>query len=113
MAITGVITGDSTSIPKRSILTFGKGPSLQDQGISSYLANPYLTLKDFEGTTIGTNDSWVNMNAPGDELTDADLAPTSSAEAGMWPILDAGTYTAILRGANGGTGVGLIEMYEY
>ncbi len=102
--------GGNTTIPKRSILTFGKGPSL---GISGDLANPYLTLRNSAGATIGTNDSWGNLAAPLDELTDAELAPTSAVESALWPILNSGTYTTTLSGVSGGTGIGLIEMYEY
>ena len=89
---------------------FGKGPSL---GISGYLANPFLTLKDSAGMTISSNDSWANMAAPTDELTEAELDPSSSVESGLWPILIPGPYTTILNGVSGGTGIGLIEMYEY
>ncbi len=89
---------------------FGKGPSL---GITGYLANPFLTLKNLAGTTISTNDSWANMAAPTDELIEAGWNPSSSVEGGLWPILASGTYTTTLNGVSGGTGIGLIEMYEY
>ena len=115
VAIAGSIVGDptqgsNTTIPKRSILMFGKGPSL---GISGSLANPYLTLKDSAGATIAANDSWANVAAPVDELVETQLDPNSSVESALWPILNSGTYTTTLTGVSGGTGIGLIEMYEY
>ena len=114
-AIAGVIVGDptqggNTTIPKRSILMFGKGPSL---GISGYLANPFLTLKNSAGTTMASNDSWGNLAKPLDELVEQNLDPSFSVEAALWPILASGAYTTILTGVSSGTGIGLVEMYEY
>ncbi len=77
------------------------------------LANPFLSRYNAAGMLVATNDSWKGMAAPVDELDEAQLGPTSPLESGMWPILNSGAYTAALRGANGGTGVGLIEMYGY
>lgn len=127
VAIAGVIVGDPTpsgtptptpspAPPKRSLLMFGKGPSL---GISGSLANPFLTLKNSAGTTISTNDSWSNVAAPTDELIQAGLDPspalcgTLPCESALWPILNSGTYTTTLTGVSGGTGIGLVEIYEY
>lgn len=131
-AIAGTILGDpsqstNTTIPKRSLLMFGKGPSLPSS-IPGRLANPLLTLKDSAGTQMSANDSWANATAsvvkaanslwtnvaaPVDELTEAELGPTSPLESALWPILKSGTYTVTLSGVSGGTGVGLLEMYEY
>ncbi len=131
-AIAGTILGDpsqstNTTIPKRSILMFGKGPSLPSS-ILGRLANPFLTLKNSAGTQMSANDSWANATAsvvkaatslwtnvpaPVDELTEANLGPTSALESALWPILKSGTYTATLSGVSGGTGVALLEMYEY
>lgn len=131
-AIAGTILGDptqatNTAIPKRSILMFGKGPSLPST-IAGRLANPFLVLKNSAGTQMSSNDSWqsatasvvkaanttwTNVAAPIDELTEAGLAPTAALETALWPILKSGTYTAALSGVSGGTGVGLLEMYEY
>ncbi|HEY3602727.1 MAG TPA: S8 family serine peptidase, partial [Chthoniobacterales bacterium] len=110
VAIAGVNLGNPAPVNKRSLLMFGKGPSL---GIAGYLANPFLTLKNSAGTTISTNDSWGNLAKPLDELIEENLDPTSSVESALWPILASGTYTAILNGVSNGTGIGLIEMYEH
>jgi thermitase len=121
VAIAGAIVGDpaqggDTTIPRRSILMFGKGPSL---GISGSLANPFLTLKNSVGGIISTNDSWTNVAAPTDELTEAGLNPSSvlcgtlPCESALWPILTSGVYTVTMNGVSNGTGVGLVELYEY
>ena len=129
-AIAGMIFGDTaqstnTTIPKRSALMFGKGPSLP---LTGKLANPLLTLYNSIGTLMSSNDSWSsatasvvkaadsswsNKAAAVDEITEAGLSPTSSLESALWPILKSGIYTAELSGVSSGTGVGLIEIYEY
>ncbi len=132
--IAGTILGDpsqsnNTALPKRSVLMFGKGPSLPS-GISGRLANPYLTLKNSTGTVMSSDDSWsaatasvvnaastswTNVAAPVDEIVEPSngIAPGSTLESALWPILKSDTYTATLSGVSGGTGVGLAEMYEY
>ncbi len=116
-AIAGVVAGDPAqntdpTIPKRSILILGKGPSLPST-IVGRLANPTLSLYNSFGTLMSTNDNWGGLNAPLDELTEAGLSPTNSLESALWPIFKPSLHTAILSGVNGGTGVGLIELYEY
>ena len=116
-AIAGVIVGDpdpaqggDPTIPKRSVLMFGKGPSLP---LAGKLADPFLSRYNAGGTLVATNDSWRDVAAPVDELDEAQLGPTSLLESALWPILNSGTHTVRLRGANGGSGVGLVELYEY
>jgi subtilisin family serine protease len=118
IAIGGASLGTSDqfndpSVPKRSILFRGIGPSLANYGVQGVLANPYLQVFNSAGTLLQTNDSWANMPAPTDELIEANKAPANPAEAGLWPILSAGAYTAQLSGVGGGTGIGLLELYEY
>ena len=40
------------------------------------------------------------------------LAPTDDLESAIVATLEPGLYTAIVRGVNGGTGVGLVETYD-
>ena len=40
------------------------------------------------------------------------LAPASPLESAILAVLSPGAYTAVLRGANNGTGVGLVEVYK-
>ena len=46
------------------------------------------------------------------EITATQLAPPAAAEAAFLATLRPGAYTAIQTGAGGGTGVGLIEVYD-
>ena len=40
------------------------------------------------------------------------LAPSNDAESAIVATLNPGAYTAILRGQNNGTGIGLVEVYD-
>ncbi len=60
------------------------------------------------------DDTWSNKAAAVDEITEAGLLdPNFSAESALWPLLKSGIYTTHLSGVSSGTGVGLIEVYEY
>ena len=43
---------------------------------------------------------------------DTGIAPTDDLESAILATLDPGLYTAIVQGKNGGTGVGLVEVYD-
>jgi predicted outer membrane repeat protein len=101
-----IITG---STPKQ-VAVRGIGPSLAGLGIPNALADPVLELHGSSGVII-TNDNW--MDAPNhQQLMDLGLAPSDSLESAILVTLDPGQYTAILRGNNNGTGIGLVEVYD-
>jgi hypothetical protein len=105
--ISGFIVGDvgSSTVVVRAI-----GPSLAPLGVSGVLSDPTLTIYDSTGTAIATNDNWQdNVNAI--DVQRNGLAPPNPSESALVLRLPAGSYTAIVRGANGGTGVGLAEVY--
>jgi hypothetical protein len=74
------------------------------------LANPQVDLHDANGAVLASNDDWkttqmVTIQASG-------ISPTDDLEAAIIITLPAGAYTAIVSGKNGGTGVGLVEVYN-
>jgi hypothetical protein len=94
--------------PKRVIVR-AIGPSLP---VADKLADPILELHDGNGTLLQSNDNW--MDAPNrQEIIDSTLAPTNDLESAILMTLPANNsaYTAIVRGANNATGVGLVEAY--
>lgn len=101
-----IITGAE---PKKIIIR-GIGPSLANFGLSGVLADPMLELHN-SSQVIGTNDDW-QTNANKQEIIDRNVAPSNSKEAAILTTLNPGTYTAILRGANNGTGIGTVEVYD-
>ena len=97
------------------MLIRGLGASLVSSGIANALADPVLELYDNAGVLLATNDNWQD-NANQQEIIDSGLAPTAESESVILlhvPSDDVGIpYTAVLRDANGTTGVGLVEVYD-
>jgi hypothetical protein len=105
--IGGFIIGGST--PK-TVVVRARGPSLASSGISNFLANPVLQLVFGNGTVI-TNDDWGSApNAAA--ISASGFAPSDPHESAILATLDPGPYTAIVSGAAGGTGVGIVEIFE-
>jgi hypothetical protein len=82
------------------------------------IANPRLELHDTTGT-IGANDDWQTTQLGGvitsdqtNDIQDSSLAPHDPAESALIATLSPGSYTAIVQGADGGTGVGIVEVYD-
>jgi hypothetical protein len=88
------------------------GPSLAAQGVNGVLANPVLEVYDKDGALIATNDDWGDSNQKA-EIVATTIAPTNALESAVLLTLPVGqnAYTAIVRGANDSSGVGLIEAY--
>jgi sugar lactone lactonase YvrE len=93
------------------VLVRAIGPSLTQFGITDALADPTLEVRNANGDLIGSNDNWKsNPNEADIEATN--LAPGDDAESAVLQELPAGSYTVIVAGKNGGTGVGLVEVYS-
>lgn len=107
--IGGFILGGSSDA---HVVVRGIGPSLADLGLSPVLANPTLELHDGNGALLTSNDNWLEDPAQAEQLTASGLAPTHWQEAGIRALLPPGPFTAILAGQNGGSGIGLIEIYN-
>jgi hypothetical protein len=99
---------------KCKVLLRGLGPVLQASLPDSYLRDPKIQLRSLNGTLLGENDNWSSST----ELTQATAVaglsalPANSKDAALVFSLDAGLYTISLTGADGGSGVGMIEVYE-
>jgi hypothetical protein len=93
-----------------NIIVRGLGPSLP--GVENPLRDPLLQIYEGQGTLLNENDSWNAEN--GSAIYATGLAPTSGTEAAVLLTgLARGGYTVVLRGADGGTGVGSIEAYIF
>ena len=105
--ISGFIIGD---VDSATVVVRALGPSLTSYGVSGVLSDPILTIYDSTGTAIATNDNWQdNVNAI--DVQRNGLAPPNPSEPALVLHLPAGAYTAIVSGANGGTGIALAEAY--
>lgn len=105
--IGGFFVGGSDS---KQILIRGIGPSLVSANIPNFLADPILEVHDAQGA-VYINDDWM-QSADKTAIQNSGLAPTNSKESAVLKTLPAGPYTAILRGVNGTTGVGSVEVYQ-
>jgi hypothetical protein len=105
------------NVPER-VLIRAAGPSLTQFGVPNALANPRLELHD-TASTIGMNDDWQTTQIGGvitsdqvAEIQNSGLAPRDPLESALIATLAPGSYTAIVQGVNGGTGVGIVEAYD-
>jgi hypothetical protein len=100
-----IITGSES----KTVLIRGIGPSLSSLGVSDALQNPTLTL--FQGNAqLQANDDWFETQ--GDEIRATGLQPVFSTESAILRTLAPGSYTAVVRGKNDSTGVGVVEVYD-
>lgn len=90
----------------------GVGPSLSQFGLSNVLQDPTLELHDGDGTIMASNDNWQDDPASAAQLEAHGLALQQPNESGIFLELPPGTFTVILSGKNGGTGIGLVEIYN-
>ena len=100
-----IVTGIS---PKRVIVR-AIGPALTPFGVAGALMDPTLELNGFDGS-VTTNDDWKDDQQT--EIEATGLQPTNDAESAIVQTLAPGAYTAIVRGAGGTTGIGLVEAYD-
>ena len=119
-------TGDNVMIggfiiqgskPKK-VMIRAIGPSLVQFGLSNPLSDPMLELHDTTHV-IATNDNWQNTQIGGvitadqaSDIQNSGLTPTDASESAMIVVLSPGNYTAIVRGAQKATGIGLVEIYD-
>jgi hypothetical protein len=106
--IGGFIIGD---VGSATVIVRALGPSLASFGVSQPLSDPILTIYDSKGSVIASNDNWQDHNNAIDVQKNG-LAPPNALESALVLHLPAGAYTAIVRGANGGTGNALVEVYN-
>jgi plastocyanin len=94
------------------VVVRGIGPSLGKIGLSPVLADPTLELHDGNGALLITNDDWQDDPTMAGEIAALGLALQEPKESGIFMSLPPGAYTAVLAGTDGGTGIGLVEVYN-
>ncbi len=101
-----IITGTT---PKKIIIR-AIGPSL---ALPDKLANPTLELRSSSGVLLDQNDDW-KLSSNKQAIIDSGIPPTDDLESAIVATLPANgaVYTAIVRGANNTTGLGLVEIYD-
>lgn len=106
----GFIFGENNR--KTDVVVRAIGPSLTKAGINNPLADPTLTLHNSDGSIMTSNDDWKD-GPQANEVKRKNLAPTDNRESAVLVEgLPPGPYTAIVAGKDGGTGIGLVEIYN-
>jgi hypothetical protein len=101
----------------KAVLIRATGPALAGFGVAGTLALPKLTVFDSTATAITENLGWESAG-----ISDQIIAASQSvgafgltrgtADSVVLAVLPPGGYTAQVIGADGGSGVTLIEVYE-
>jgi predicted extracellular nuclease len=112
IVIAGMVLGNGAALDR--VVVRGIGPSLAPTFFpaSAVLSNPTLELRDENGTLLLANDDWQDNLTQAAEITAAGLAPGNALESAIAASLPPGFYTVLLAGLNGGTGIGLVEIYD-
>jgi arylsulfate sulfotransferase len=105
--ISGFIIGD---VDSATVVVRALGPTLASYGVSGVLSDPTLTIVDSTGSVIASNNNWQD-NINWVDVQKNGLAPPNALESALVLHLPAGSYTAIVQGADGGTGIALAEVY--
>jgi hypothetical protein len=122
-----VQTGDNVMIggfivqgtAAKRVIVRAIGPSLSQYGVPDVLANPTLELYDGTGALIASNNNWATTIVGGiittnqvHEIQASGYVPGDGRESAIIADLPPSNYTAIVRGVNNTTGVGLVEVYD-
>ena len=106
--IGGFIIGGTQS---KTVVVRAIGPSLSAVGINQPLSDPVVELHNGSGAILASNDNW-QTGPDAAQIQSENLAPSQPTESALQATLNPGSYTAIVRSANGGTGVALVEVYD-
>jgi hypothetical protein len=104
-----IITGN---VPKPVVLR-GLGPSLTNSGVPAgeVLNDPVLELRGAQGALLISNDNWKD-SPQRSEIEGTVFEPADDREAVIRTTLPPERFTAVLRGKDGGIGVGVVEIYD-
>jgi len=104
--IGGFIIGGSGN---KDVLLRALGPTLGNFGVTGFVGDPTLDL--YNGANlIMSNDNWKDMQQAA--ISTTGKAPPNDLESAIRHTFAAGNYTAIVRGKNNTTGIGLVEAYD-
>lgn len=86
------------------------GPSLASDGVAGAMQDPFLEIHNGNGDLIAANNDW--RDAQQSEIEGTGIPPQDNRESAVVGVVNAGAYTAIVRGADGSGGVALVEIYN-
>jgi len=100
-----------TGAEPKKVIVRAIGPSLSSL-FPGVLADPVLELRNSSGDLIRSNDNWRTDQE--EEIIATGIPPSNDLESAIVETLPANgaAYTAIVRGADNGTGIGVVEAYD-
>jgi hypothetical protein len=102
-----VVSGASGSI---NLIVRVLGPTLTSLGVPNALSDPTLQLYNGNGTVIAFNNNWKDSQQT--QIQNSGRKPPNDLEPAIAVTVSPGNYTAIVRGNNNASGVGLVEVYR-
>jgi hypothetical protein len=97
----------------KQLLIRAVGPKLASFGVTDVLNDPKLEVYASGGTTpLIENDNWAASLSATFTAVGAFPLDANSRDAALLTTLQTGSYTVLVRGADGGTGEALVEVYE-
>ncbi len=117
--IPGISIGAGAS--NRTLLIRAAGPALNALGVQGALLDPTMSVVNSAGATVASNDNW---DSPvGDAKTSAALSSaftqtgafpfaSNSLDAALIATFSPGSYTVLVSGNGGSSGVALVEVYD-
>jgi deoxycytidylate deaminase len=110
--IGGLIIGGGSPTGTANVVVRALGPSIP---VTGALANPTVELHDESGAIIAFNDDWKTRpdgTSQQAEIEATTVPPSNDLESAFVRRLPPGNYTAIVRGKDNTTGIGLVEVYH-
>lgn len=95
----------------KTVVVRARGPSLAPLGVTDSLADPKLELYSGANQLVASVDDWQS-DANSALIASLGLAPADPREAAIIRTLPPGLYTTVVSGSRGGTGVGIVEVFE-
>ncbi len=114
VAIAGFTVGGQGTSGEESLLVRASGPALAPFGVSSVLPDPLLQLNNSSGV-IASDQGWGGAQQIAGTAASVgafDWTSAASLDSAFVDTLPAGSYTAVISGASGDTGVALAEVYD-
>ena len=101
----------ATGTENKTVIIRAIGPSLGAAGVPDALTDPTLEL--YQGNTLlFSNDDWRSSTQQS-QIENSGIAPTNDSESAIiWTLVPGQSYTAIMRGKNSQTGIGVVEAYD-
>lgn len=99
-----IVRGDSAE----RFIVRAISPDLGDIGLT--LQDPVLELRDSNGALVQSNDDWQDDQRA--EIVATGLQPHDDRDCAIVASVAPGSFTAIVRGKDGATGVALVEFYD-